>query len=121
MAGLNITERRLPQDGRAHIVVGGRRNRPANRHHADDAWGERRLSPVAKRLEFRCFDRVGLAPRNDEILRSSLQAPFGMIIVTGPTGSGKTTTLAASLAVINEPKRKILTIEDPIEYHIFRH
>jgi general secretion pathway protein E len=52
-------------------------------------------------------------------LCAALQAPFGMIIVTGPTGSGKTTTLAASLASINEPKRKILTIEDPIEYHVF--
>ena len=47
-----------------------------------------------------------------------LNAPFGMIIVTGPTGSGKTTTLAASLAEINDADRKILTVEDPIEYQI---
>ena len=67
---------------------------------------------------FVTLDQVGLAARDDAILRNALQAPFGMIIVTGPTGSGKTTTLAASLAVINEPMRKILTIEDPIEYHI---
>jgi len=64
------------------------------------------------------LDQIGLGPRDDEILRSALQAPFGMIIVTGPTGSGKTTTLAASLAVINDTTRKILTIEDPIEYYI---
>jgi general secretion pathway protein E len=56
--------------------------------------------------------------RDEAILRAALRAPFGMIIVTGPTGSGKTTTLAASLAEINELTRKILTIEDPIEYHI---
>jgi general secretion pathway protein E len=65
------------------------------------------------------LDQLGLSDRDGEILRAALQASFGMVIVTGPTGSGKTTTLAASLAMINEPKRKILTIEDPIEYHIF--
>jgi general secretion pathway protein E len=61
---------------------------------------------------------LGLAPRDERILRDALRAPFGMIIVTGPTGSGKTTTLAASLAEMNEGTRKILTIEDPIEYQI---
>ncbi|MGX9105135.1 GspE/PulE family protein, partial [Escherichia coli] len=55
---------------------------------------------------------------HEAILRKALLAPYGMVIVTGPTGSGKTTTLAASLAVINEPTRKILTIEDPVEYQI---
>jgi general secretion pathway protein E len=64
------------------------------------------------------LDDIGLSTRDEAVLRDALQAPFGMIIVTGPTGSGKTTTLAASLDTINEPKRKILTIEDPIEYHI---
>jgi general secretion pathway protein E len=62
--------------------------------------------------------QIGLSARDEAILRRALQAPFGMIIVTGPTGSGKTTTLAASLALINEPLRKILTIEDPVEYQI---
>jgi general secretion pathway protein E len=64
------------------------------------------------------LDKIGLPERGEAILRRTLQAPFGMIIVTGPTGSGKTTTLAASLALINEPTRKILTIEDPVEYQI---
>src|SRR5262249_8281739 len=64
------------------------------------------------------IDQVGLGPRDEAILRRALQAPSGLIIVTGPTGSGKTTTLAASLALINDPGRKILTIEDPIEYHL---
>jgi general secretion pathway protein E len=65
------------------------------------------------------LDHIGLSAHDEEALREALKSPFGMIIVTGPTGSGKTTTLAASLATINEPTRKILTIEDPIEYHIF--
>jgi general secretion pathway protein E len=118
MAGLNITERRLPQDGRAHIVVGGAevdlRIATTPTMHGESAV----VRLLRRGSSFVALDQIGLAQRDDEILRSSLQAPFGMIIVTGPTGSGKTTTLAASLAVINEPKRKILTIEDPIEYHI---
>jgi general secretion pathway protein E len=118
MAGLNITERRLPQDGRAHIVVGGAdidlRIATTPTMHGESAV----VRLLRRGSSFVALDQIGLGPRDDEILRSALQAPFGMIIVTGPTGSGKTTTLAASLAVINEPKRKILTIEDPIEYHI---
>jgi general secretion pathway protein E len=118
MAGLNITERRLPQDGRAHIVVGGAeidlRIATTPTMHGESAV----VRLLRKGSSFVALDAIGLATRDDGVLRSALQAPFGMIIVTGPTGSGKTTTLAASLAVINEPKRKILTIEDPIEYHI---
>jgi general secretion pathway protein E len=118
MAGLNITERRLPQDGRAHIVVGGAeidlRIATTPTMHGESAV----VRLLRRGSSFVALDQIGLSIRDDEILRSALQAPFGMIIVTGPTGSGKTTTLAASLAVINEPKRKILTIEDPIEYHI---
>jgi general secretion pathway protein E len=118
MAGLNITERRLPQDGRARIVVGGTevdlRIATMPTMHGESAV----IRLLRKGSGFVAFDQVGLAARDATILRSALQSPFGMIIVTGPTGSGKTTTLAASLALINEPTRKILTIEDPIEYHI---
>ncbi|MDR3101447.1 MAG: GspE/PulE family protein, partial [Paraburkholderia sp.] len=119
MAGLNITERRLPQDGRSRIVVAGTeidlRVATAPSMHGESAV----VRLLRKGSGFVALDQVGLSERDGEILRGALQAPFGMIIVTGPTGSGKTTTLAASLATINEPKRKILTIEDPIEYHIF--
>ncbi len=118
MAGLNITERRLPQDGRARIVMGGTevdlRIATMPTMHGESAV----IRLLRKGSGFVTLDQVGLAARDDAILRNALQAPFGMIIVTGPTGSGKTTTLAASLAVINEPARKILTIEDPVEYHI---
>ena len=118
MAGLNITERRLPQDGRARIVIGGAevdlRIATMPTMHGESAV----IRLLRKGSGFVTLDQVGLAARDDAILRNALQAPFGMIIVTGPTGSGKTTTLAASLAVINEPARKILTIEDPVEYHI---
>jgi general secretion pathway protein E len=64
------------------------------------------------------FARLGLSPRDQAVLEHHVEAPHGMIIVTGPTGSGKTTTIASVLAHLNQPVRKILTIEDPIEYEI---
>jgi general secretion pathway protein E len=118
MAGLNITERRLPQDGRARIVAGGAevdlRIATMPTMHGESAV----IRLLRKGSGFVTLDQVGLSERDGSVLRAALQSPFGMIVVTGPTGSGKTTTLAASLAAINEPTRKILTIEDPIEYHI---
>ena len=118
MAGLNITERRLPQDGRSRIVVAGAeidlRIATTPTMHGESAV----IRLLRKGAGVVALDNIGLSERDGGIVRDALQAPFGMIIVTGPTGSGKTTTLAASLAMINEPKRKILTIEDPIEYHI---
>ena len=119
MAGLNITERRLPQDGRAHIVGSGAeidlRIATTPTMHGESAV----VRLLRKGSGVVALDHIGLSAHDEEALREALKSPFGMIIVTGPTGSGKTTTLAASLATINEPTRKILTIEDPIEYHIF--
>ncbi|HEY8066802.1 MAG TPA: GspE/PulE family protein [Methylosinus sp.] len=118
MAGLNITERRLPQDGRARIVVAGAEIdlRVAT---MPTLYGEGAVIRLLRKGSgVVALDQIGLTRRDSGILRHNLQAPFGMIIVTGPTGSGKTTTLAASLAEINEPTRKILTIEDPVEYQI---
>ena len=118
MAGLNITERRMPQDGRARIAVGGAeidlRVATTPTMHGESAV----VRLLRKGAGVVALDKLGLSKRDEAVLRGTLQAPFGMIIVTGPTGSGKTTTLAASLAEINEPHRKILTIEDPVEYRI---
>jgi general secretion pathway protein E len=118
MAGLNITERRIPQDGRARLVVGGAeidlRVATMPTMHGESAV----VRLLRKGSNLVALDQIGLPAHGEAILRRTLQAPFGMIIVTGPTGSGKTTTLAASLALINEPLRKILTIEDPVEYQI---
>jgi general secretion pathway protein E len=118
MAGLNITERRLPQDGRARITIGGTdidlRVATMPMTHGESAV----IRLLRKGAGVVALDKIGLQPRDEGILRETLQSPFGMIIVTGPTGSGKTTTLAASLAELNEPTRKILTIEDPVEYQI---
>ena len=118
LAGLNITERRLPQDGRARIVVSGAeidlRVATMPTMHGESAV----IRLLRKGAGLATLDQLGLLDRDEKIVRRTLQAPFGMIVVTGPTGSGKTTTLAASLAAINDPTRKILTIEDPIEYQI---
>lgn len=118
MASLNITERRLPQDGRARISVGGAeidlRVATMPTTHGESAV----IRLLRKGDGVVALDQIGFLPRDERIVRSKLQLPFGMIIVTGPTGSGKTTTLAGALMELNEPTRKILTIEDPVEYRI---
>jgi general secretion pathway protein E len=118
MAGLNITERRLPQDGRARIsVAGGEIDlRVAT---MPTTHGESAVVRLLRKGEgVVALDQLGFLSRDERIVRAKLQLPFGMIIVTGPTGSGKTTTLAGALMELNEPSRKILTIEDPVEYRI---
>ena len=118
LAGLNIAERRLPQDGRARMTVGTLETdiRVAT---APSLHGEglvmRLLARQAQALD---LARLGMEPADLNRFRTHLDQPHGMIVVTGPTGSGKTTTLTAALATLNRPDRKIMTIEDPIEYQI---
>ena len=118
LAGLNIAERRLPQDGAARMRVARSeidiRVATMPTQHGESAVirllpRDRGLLDIAK---------LGLAPRDEATLRRLLALPHGMIIITGPTGSGKTTTLATMLSILNEPTRKILTIEDPVEYEL---
>ncbi len=116
MGKMDIAERRLPQDGRASVRIG-------------DGDVDIRIStiPVAngERIVFRILDKtakvyrlqeIGLSGKNLEIIRHYLDYSHGMIFVTGPTGSGKTTTLYAALSEIDSLHKNILTIEDPIEY-----
>ena len=118
LAGLDIAERRRPQDGRARMSVGGRALdlRVAT---APTAHGE---SITIRLLEDRDvevkLDDLGLSNGHRDILSEELDAPYGMILVTGPTGSGKTTTLAGALDRLNAPDRKLISIEDPVEYQI---
>lgn len=115
---LNIAERRLPQDGRARIRA-GERDYDIRVATMPTVHGEsiaiRFLSESAVTPE---LDMLGLAPRDVAILRRQASHAHGLIVVTGPTGSGKTTTLAAILNYLNDPSRKILTIEDPVEYQV---
>jgi general secretion pathway protein E len=118
LAGLNIAERRLPQDGAARLRVGRSeldiRVAVMPTQHSESAVI--RLLPRDRGLLE--MGKLGLSARDESIMSRLLGLPHGMIVVTGPTGSGKTTTLATMLSILNEPTRKILTIEDPVEYEI---
>jgi general secretion pathway protein E len=118
LAALNIAERRLPQDGRMRVRVLGR-DVDVRIATMPTAFGEAAILRLLERDKgVQAFDELGLSPRDLELFSRALKAPHGMIVVTGPTGSGKTTTLAAALATLNDLTRKILTIEDPVEYEI---
>ncbi len=118
MAGLNIAERRLPQDGRLRLAVRG--------HDIDlrvatspTIHGESVVLRLLDRSNLTLdFQALGFDQALLERLRPVLAQPHGILLVTGPTGSGKTTTLYAALAELNLPERKLLTIEDPIEYRL---
>lgn len=118
IAGLNIAERRLPQDGAARLRV-GRSELDIRVAIMPTQHGESSVMRLLPRDRgMLSLDKLGFAPRDENTLRRMLALPHGMIIICGPTGSGKTTTLATALSILNEPTRKILTIEDPIEYEI---
>ncbi|MGI9500250.1 MAG: type II secretion system ATPase GspE [Geminicoccaceae bacterium] len=118
MAGLNIAERRLPQDGRIKLAVRGRdidlRVATMPIMHGE-AVVLRILDRGSVQLD---FGILGFLDDQLAIFRQALQQPNGIVLVTGPTGSGKTTTLYASLLELNTIDRKVLTVEDPIEYQL---
>ncbi|PVM88820.1 secretion system protein E [Caulobacter endophyticus] len=120
LADLDVGERRLPQDGRASFVVEGR---PVDVRVSvlPAAFGETAVLRILDRdgLVFD-YPSLGFSPSQVALLESVAHSPHGLFLVTGPTGSGKTTTLYALLETLRQTPRKILSIEDPIEYH-FRH
>ena len=118
MSNLDIAERRLPQDGRIELTVGGH---PVDLRVAvlPTMHGESVVMRVLDRANVElALDRVGM--REDDLakFRTLIHRPNGIVIVTGPTGSGKTTTLYAALSELNDLETKILTAEDPVEYDI---
>ncbi len=117
-AGLDISEKRLPQDGRISIRIAG---------HPVDIRVSTLPGPQHERVVLRLLDKkagkldleqLGMTTESQKHLESLLSTPHGIILVTGPTGSGKTTSLYASLSKLNNSRRTILTVEDPIEYYI---
>jgi len=118
LSGLNIAERRLPQDGAARLRVARSeidiRVATMPTQHGESAV--LRLLPRDRGLLE--LVRLGLSENDESRMKRLLSLPHGMIIITGPTGSGKTTTLATMLSILNQPTRKILTIEDPVEYEL---
>ena len=118
MARLDIAEKRIPQDGRISLKVGGREV-DVRVSTLPSANGERvvlrLLDKQAGRLN---LQHLGMSPRDRDQMEATVRKPHGILLVTGPTGSGKTTTLYASLVSLNDRTRNILTVEDPIEYHL---
>jgi type IV pilus assembly protein PilB len=118
MADLDIAERRLPQDGRISLTVEGK---PVDLRVSvlPTMFGESVVLRVLDRSQM-SFDltKLGLRPEQQEIVRQLIHKPNGIIIVTGPTGCGKTTTLYSALSELNSVETKIITTEDPVEYDI---
>ena len=118
MARLDIAEKRVPQDGRVSLRVGG---------HEIDVRVSTLPAQHGERVVLRLLDRdtvdldiakLGMSERDTAVFARMLARPNGMILVTGPTGSGKTTTLYAALSALNDRQRNIMTVEDPIEYEL---
>ncbi|MER2603740.1 MAG: type II secretion system ATPase GspE [Candidatus Competibacter phosphatis] len=118
MAKLNIAERRLPQDGRIQLRAQGKEI-DLRVSTVPTLWGEsvvmRILDKASVVLD---FSTLGFSPHTLKRFVDILTMPHGIIVVTGPTGSGKTTTLYTALQTLNTPERKILTVEDPVEYQL---
>ena len=118
MSGLDISEKRLPQDGRVAIKVRGAMV-DVRISTMPTQFGE---SVVMRLLNQNTgllgLDRLNMPPRILERLRRAVHRPNGMVLVTGPTGSGKTTTLYAALTDLNSTEKKIITVEDPVEYRL---
>jgi general secretion pathway protein E len=118
MAKMNIAEKRLPQDGRFEVKVGDQ-NIDLRVSTIPTAFGERvvlrLLNKSGSLLE---LNDLGFSPARLKVIKNLVASPNGIILVTGPTGSGKTTTLYAILQSINKPDINIITIEDPVEYQI---
>ncbi|MFN8092455.1 MAG: GspE/PulE family protein [Vicinamibacteria bacterium] len=123
MSELDIAEKRVPQDGRFRLRVKGRtidfRVSIMPSIHGEDAviriLDKEQLNAAFRSLR---LDVLGFSPADLRKLRKYITEPYGMVVVTGPTGSGKTTTLYAALSEIASPEDKIITIEDPVEYQI---
>ena len=118
MAGLNIAEKRLPQDGRIRVKVAGR-DVDIRVSLVPTFFGERVvLRLLDKQRGILNLREIGLSASNDAFMERILTRTSGIVLVTGPTGSGKTTTLYAALSQINSPEKNIITVEDPIEYQL---
>ena len=117
MADLNIAERRLPQDGRIKIRVNDQ-EQDLRISTMPTAFGEAVHMRILSPQFFLSLEKVGLFPEDMATIEEVIKKPHGIIFVTGPTGSGKSTTLYAALARINSSSVKIITLEDPIEYQL---
>jgi type II secretory ATPase GspE/PulE/Tfp pilus assembly ATPase PilB-like protein len=118
LADMDISERRVPQDG--HITIRHEEKDYDLRVSTLPAIGGEKvvLRILDKNIGRWSLDRVVTSPQDNERIRSLVANPYGMILLTGPTGSGKTTTLYSVLQLVNTPERNIVTVEDPVEYRL---
>jgi len=118
IADLDIAEKRLPQDGRCRQVIDGREI-DFRISTLPTVHGEKVVMRILDRSNsITTIDKLGLSTKNQEALTSLSNRPHGLVLITGPTGSGKTTTLYSMLAVINSAEKNIITLEDPVEYSL---
>ena len=120
MSGLNISEKRLPQDGRFHITI---KNKPIDIRISTlpAQHGESVVMRILDQSEGSAdLNKVGMPPAILNRFRKQISRPHGLVLVTGPTGSGKTTTLYGALRELNSAEKKIITVEDPVEYTLPR-
>ena len=118
MSSLDIAERRLPQDGRMRVKVGGK-DYDLRVSVLPTVHGEKIVLRVLDKTNLSAsLDKLGLDPDTFKQFKAAIDAPHGLILVTGPTGSGKTTTLYSALNELNSPQWNIVTVEDPVEFQI---
>lgn len=119
LSDLNIAERRLPQDGRMVIRIGGTREVDIRVSILPTIFGEK---AVLRLLDKEAFDKstsnLGFSKHDEQVFRTQISKPYGIIIVTGPTGSGKSTTLYSALQTVKSVTKNIITVEDPVEFHM---
>ncbi len=118
MSGMNIAEKRLPQDGRINVRIRGEEI-DIRVSTVPTVYGESvSLRLLTRGKIFLSLDKLGYDPRDEEALREIIVKPHGIMLVTGPTGSGKSTSLYAFLSTINSVHKRIITIEEPVEYEL---
>lgn len=116
IAGMDIAERRLPQDGRFSKRIGGQ-DFDVRASALPGTWGESLVLRLLRKNEGLIdLARLGMAEDDKDLIHGLVDQPNGIVLITGPTGSGKSTTLYAALKRLNDGKRKIVTVEDPVEY-----
>ena len=118
MGNLDISEKRIPQDGRTRLIIDGREI-DFRISTLPSIHGEKIVLRILDRTNaIMSLKKLGFSPENENKIQSLIKRPHGMVIVTGPTGSGKTTTLYSVLTELNDPNRNIITLEDPVEYSL---
>ncbi|WP_308637909.1 GspE/PulE family protein [Paenibacillus silvisoli] len=118
MAKLNIAERRLPQDGRLKMQV-DYKTIDIRVSSLPTIHGEKIVLRILDlSIGVKAVDQLGFSPHNQKIFRNMIEVPYGIILITGPTGSGKTTTLYSALQHLNKEDTNIITVEDPVEYQL---